>query len=506
MITESQIMNKQEITFKGFFENQMKSIHKNKKQKAFEREREDYSPEILDNQEEPKNGYFGNIGGYLWPFSNPSPYNNIQSSPHLHNRNPGLIPQENFDERPQTVYAPYYGAPKHMLNPKHPKNLEEDQSMQEALEMSKLAYEEEKRIKDKYEEDFKKAIKESQIDANKPENPSNEEQKIPKPLDDNFSGVSVKSKKANISLPSIKPKVVNPIRASIYPELEQVPLNSENPEDHYTIVKQLATGGSGIIYIGKKIGTEDYVAIKIIDSKSDQEESLIKNEVILTMNSVHPNIIKYLEYFKISRKFWIIEELMSCSLADIILDLQGMIPENIIAYVLKEILQGIYFLHSQKRIHRDIKSDNILINQQGQVKVGDLGFATQLERNHQNRNTFAGTLLWMPPEILSQQTYSMNIDVWSLGIVAFELAHGEPPHYRDGQQRIIGKIMENDAPRLEKPEKWSEEFNDFISKCLVKDPKERANSKELLNHPFILSCQTTNEDFKIFFNEWADNR
>lgn len=298
----------------------------------------------------------------------------------------------------------------------------------------------------------------------------------------------------------------NSLRDSVYPDLESIPCIPKDPKLEYKLIKQLATGGSGIIYIGQKIETNDYYAIKIIESKTEQEETLIKNEVILTMNSVHPNIIKYHEYYNINREFWIIEELMTCSLADMILDLQGQIPENIIAFILKETISGIYFLHSQKRIHRDIKSDNILINQQGEIKVGDLGFATQLDRKRQLRNTFAGTLLWMPPEILSQQSYGLKIDVWSLGIVAYELAHGEPPHYRDGQQRIIGKILEHEPPRLENPSNWSPEFNDFMNRCLVKEVDLRANSKELLNHPFICNCSTSSADFQSFFNSWAESR
>ena len=102
---------------------------------------------------------------------------------------------------------------------------------------------------------------------------------------------------------------------------------------------------------------------------------------------------------------------MACSLTDLILDRPEAIPENIIRYILKEVLQGLLYLHSRNRMHRDIKSDNILISRNGEIKIADLGFAAQLEQSRQLRNTFAGTLLWMPPEILNKNEYGLKIDI-----------------------------------------------------------------------------------------------
>ena len=86
-------------------------------------------------------------------------------------------------------------------------------------------------------------------------------------------------------------------------------------------------------------------------------------------------------------------ELMACSLTDLILDRIEKIPENFIGFILSEVLNGLSYLHSKNRMHRDIKSDNILISQVGDIKIADLGYAVQLENYNQNRTTFVGTLL-----------------------------------------------------------------------------------------------------------------
>ena len=289
-------------------------------------------------------------------------------------------------------------------------------------------------------------------------------------------------------------------------QLEEVQIIKTDPKQDYDIIKKLATGSMGTVYIAKNNSTEAHCAIKIIETNSAQEESLIINEVKLTINSHHKNIITYFKCYHFQKTFWVIEELMSCSLADLILDMPERIPERIISYILKSVLEAIHYLHSNNRLHRDIKSDNVLLSLNGEIKLGDLGFAAQLESRNQIRNTFAGTLLWMSPELLNQRPYTYKTDIWSLGIVAYELAEGEPPYYREGQQRIVVNILNQEAPRLKNEGKWSREFAAFLSKCLVKDPDLRADTRELLNEPFISRCSTSENEFREFFNEWLDNR
>jgi serine/threonine protein kinase len=198
---------------------------------------------------------------------------------------------------------------------------------------------------------------------------------------------------------------------------------------------------------------------------------------------------------------------MACSLADLILDRPGRIPESIIAYLLREILKGLAYLHRRQRIHRDLKSDNILLSMEGQVKIGDLGYCVQLSDQNPNRQTFAGTLLWMAPEVVNQDFYNEKVDIWSLGIITFELVTGEPPHYKDGQQKIVISILNHNAPSIDRNNfNISDELFSFVSRCLVKDPMGRADCEELLFHPFIQNLPCTCDEFRGFFEEWKLNR
>ena len=282
-----------------------------------------------------------------------------------------------------------------------------------------------------------------------------------------------------------------------------VPTNTirTNPEDSYTLVKKIGAGGSGEVYLCKKKATNDYFAMKIMKLSSEAPKHLILNEVNLTINSHHKNIINYLEAYEHKSSIWIVEELMSDSLYDIISKKPGQIPEKISGYILREILKGLNYLHSRHRIHRDIKSDNILLSHQGEIKIADLGLCAQVNKNQPNRQTFSGTLLWMAPEVLKQEKYNFKIDIWSLGIVAFELGSGEPPYYHESQTKIVSNVINQKPARLVDSIASSFDFNSFIDRCLVKDPENRACTDELLNHPFITNCDCSFEEFFKFLQD-----
>jgi serine/threonine protein kinase len=101
------------------------------------------------------------------------------------------------------------------------------------------------------------------------------------------------------------------------------------------------------------------------------------------------------------------------------------------------------------------------------------------------RNTVIGTPFWMAPEVIQEVGYDFKADIWSLGITAIEMAQGAPPYHNIHPMRAIFMIPSKPPPTLEDPTKWGKEFNDFIAKCLVKNPDQRTTAEELLQHPFI---------------------
>lgn len=109
------------------------------------------------------------------------------------------------------------------------------------------------------------------------------------------------------------------------------------------------------------------------------------------------------------------------AMVDLVYHYRKQIPESVIAYILKEILTGLDSLHSRRQLHRDLKSDNILLSLNGDVKIADFGFAIQLTKEILNRKSLVGTPAWMAPELIQRQPYDEKVDIWSLGMVAIEL-------------------------------------------------------------------------------------
>jgi len=165
------------------------------------------------------------------------------------------------------------------------------------------------------------------------------------------------------------------------------------------------------------------------------------------------------------------------------------LTEQQIAIVMQQSLRGLHYLHSIKKIHRDIKSGNILLNHDGDCKLADFGVSAELATTVSKRKTVIGTPYWMAPEVLQSQEYNGKADIWSLAITAIELAVGEPPHSNVHPMRAIFMIPNSDPPTLPEPERWSSDFHSFIAACCAKNPEKRPSAAELLeSHPFITRC------------------
>lgn len=264
---------------------------------------------------------------------------------------------------------------------------------------------------------------------------------------------------------------------------------------NFTDMKRLGQGASGIVYSAMDKRSGKQVALKIA---SVSEINELTNEIGQQMLSKHPNIVEIIEAYVVRKEVCIVMELMSGGSLTDMLDVANPMPESSIAYVCKHTLMALSFLHREHRLHRDIKSDNILVNLEGNVKIADFGFAISLTCEQAKRTSVVGTPYWMAPELIRGQEYDVKVDIWSLGITAIEMAEGEPPLLNEPPLRALLLITINSSPTLNDPRgKWSQEFKHFLSRCLDLKPDKRSSAEQLLMHPFIRSACSDEEMAKI---------
>ncbi|KAH6797838.1 Protein kinase superfamily protein [Perilla frutescens var. hirtella] len=269
-------------------------------------------------------------------------------------------------------------------------------------------------------------------------------------------------------------------------------MNREDPSTKYELLHELGKGSYGAVYKARDLRTSELVAVKVI-SLSEGEEGYeeIRGEIEMLQQCSHPNVVRYLGSYQGEEFLWIVMEYCGGgSVADLMNVTDEPLEEFQIAYICREALKGLSYLHSIFKVHRDIKGGNILLTEQGEVKLGDFGVAAQLTRTMSKRNTFIGTPHWMAPEVIQESRYDGKVDVWALGVSAIEMAEGLPPRAAVHPMRVLFMISIEPAPMLEDKEKWSLVFHDFVAKCLTKEPRLRPTAAEMLKHKFIEKCKS----------------
>ncbi|KAI4571529.1 hypothetical protein MJG53_013635 [Ovis ammon polii x Ovis aries] len=260
---------------------------------------------------------------------------------------------------------------------------------------------------------------------------------------------------------------------------------NRDPRDHYDLLQRLGGGTYGEVFKAREKGTGDLVALKMVKMEPDDDVSTLQKEILILKTCRHANIVAYHGSYLWLQKLWICMEFCGAGSLQDIYQVTGSLSELQISYVCREVLQGLAYLHSQKKIHRDIKGANILINDAGEVRLADFGISAQIGATLARRLSFIGTPYWMAPEVAAvalKGGYNELCDIWSLGITAIELAELQPPLFDVHPLRVLFLMTKSgyQPPRLKDKGKWSAAFHNFVKVTLTKSPKKRPGATKML--------------------------
>ncbi|TKS80622.1 Mitogen-activated protein kinase kinase kinase kinase 5 [Collichthys lucidus] len=278
-------------------------------------------------------------------------------------------------------------------------------------------------------------------------------------------------------------------------------ISTRNPQDDFEVLLRVGGGTYGEVYKARNKQNGELAAIKVIKMEPEDDFSIIQQEIVIVKSCKHPNIVAYYGSYIRSNKLWICMEFCGGGSLQDVYHVTGPLSEPQIAYICREMLQGLDYLHAQKKIHRDIKGANILLNDQGEVKLADFGISAQITATLARRMSFIGTPYWMAPEVAAVELkggYNELCDIWSVGITAIELAELQPPMFDVHPLRVLFLMSKSgyQPPKLKDKSKWSSMFYNFVKAMLVRNPKKRPSASKMLSHMF-LTQQCLNQELTL---------
>ncbi|KAF4099961.1 serine/threonine-protein kinase PAK 6b [Onychostoma macrolepis] len=267
----------------------------------------------------------------------------------------------------------------------------------------------------------------------------------------------------------------------------QMVVDNGDPRLYLENFVKIGEGSTGVVCIAREKHSGRQVAVKMMDLRKQQRRELLFNEVVIMRDYRHKNVVEMYKSALVGEELWVIMEyLQGGALTNIVSETR--LTEEQIATVCEAVLQALCYLHAQGVIHRDIKSDSILLTLDGRVKLSDFGFCAQISKDIPKRKSLVGTPYWMAPEVVSKTPYGTEVDMWSLGIMVVEMIDGEPPYFSETPIAAMKRLRDEPAPTARNISRISPVLRDFLDSMLTCDPLKRASAGDLLQHPFMLQA------------------
>ncbi|CAD8061051.1 unnamed protein product [Paramecium primaurelia] len=267
--------------------------------------------------------------------------------------------------------------------------------------------------------------------------------------------------------------------------------------ENYSLLEVIGSGQYGKVYKAVNIKNNSLVAVKVVKIEKFKEvpklEEFTMNEIQTLAKISNPYVVKFIEMLKSSRNYYFVYEYCNGQTLEAVIQEQGVQTEKEALYYFRQLVQAFQSLIQDNIMHRDLKPSNIMLHN-GQVKLGDFGFCKALNGPQDLSSTMVGSPIYMAPEILKGQEYSIKADIWSLGCVLYELLYGICPFEEKTMAQLMLAVEEREIQFLDNVNVVSQQTKDLLQKLLTKDPNKRINWKELFERELTYAERTKNNE------------